>query len=510
MATNEPGRAGAPSRNDEWPSMTLTRAAQNQQRFRRAGRQSGKALFAFTARSLQQISTLVITLLAARFLLPAQYGVYSLGIVFVVLVQTMTYTGFYQFILTSKEDDRLVLSTCFWLIVGMVSLASLVLALVAYPLEWLFGAAPLGHVLLLLALVQPLASVGAWSSAALLRRGAVTLNFAIMFAQNLVALIGGCALLWLWHSIYALVAFRYLRVLSGAVLYAALARDWPGLVFRRELAIRATAFSGGLYGSRLLGFLARYAADLLLGVFHSPAAVGLYRFGNRVATGATDIFSQPMGSFAATQFGAAARQDRDLAVPLARFAGTVTLLSGLVGAGVIVLAHDVIAVFFQPAYLAALTVTYALALRGAASAGQTLVEPAFSALGRTGWVMMFDLATTLVSVAAIFVASPFGLAALAWTQAALVGGATGWAFWLLRYRGGVDVSRAVRNFAAAAMLAAAYGLAFHIVYRWVLPPLAPDRLWTLGLGLAAGMVLALATLALGVRLRVFSLHAFSG
>lgn len=490
--------------------MILTGAALNRRRIRRAGRQGGKALFAFAARSLQQISTLAITLLAARFLLPAQYGVYSLGIVFVVLVQTMTYTGFYQFILTSKEDDRLVLSTCFWLIVGLVSLASLALALAAYPLEWLFGAAPLGSVLLLLALVQPLASIGAWSSAALLRRGEITLNFAIIFAQNLVALIGGCALLWVWHSIYALVAFRYLRVLTGAVLFAALGRDRPGLVFRRDLAVRATAFSGGLYGSRLLGFLARYAADLLLGAFHSPAAVGLYRFGNRVATGATDVFSQPMASFAATQFGAAARRGGDLAVPLARFAGTVTLLSGLVGAAVIVLARDVIAIFFQPAYLAALTVTYALALRGAASAGQALVEPAFAALGRTGWVMLFDLVTTVVSVLAIFAASPFGLAALAWTQAAVVGAATGWAFWLLRRRGHLDVSGAARNFIAAALLAAAYGLVLQFAYRWVLPLAAPERPWTLGLGFGVALVLALATLAIAARLQVFSLEAFSG
>lgn len=487
-----------------------TRAALNRRAARRVGRQSGKALFAFVARSLQQISTLAITLLAARFLLPSQYGVYSLGIVFIVLVQTMTYTGFYQFILTSREDDRDVLSTCFWLIVGLVSLASALLALAAYPLEWLFDARPLGNVLLALALVQPLASIGAWSSAALLRRGETTLNFAIMFAQNLVALVGGCALLWLWHSIYALVAFRWLRVLAGAVLFAVLAKDRPALVFRRDLAVRATAFSGGLYGSRLLNFLARYAADLLLGALHSPAAVGLYRFGNRVATGATDVFNQPMASFAATQFGAAARQDRDLAAPLARFAGTITLLSGIVGAVVIVLAHEVIAIAFQPSYLAALAVTYALALRGAASAGQMLVEPAFAALGRTAWVMMFDLVTTAVSIAAVFAASPFGLEVLAWTQALVVVGASGWAFWLLRWRGGVRIGGAVRNFAAAAGLSVLYGLALHLMCADALPLLGLSRVATLSLGFGAAAVLALAALALAARLRVFSLGAFSG
>ena len=477
---------------------------------RQVGRNGGRAAFAFTARALQQVSTLVITLLAARFLEPAQYGVYSLGIVFIVLVQTMTYTGFYQFILTSKADDGAVLSTCFWLIVGLVSLASLGLGLAAFPLQWMFQAEPLGMVLLLLALIQPLASIGAWSSAALLRRGAVMRNFTVMFGQNLVALTGGTILLWFWHSIYALVAFRYLRVLTGAVLYALLGRDRPGLTFRRDLARQATAFSGGLYGSRALGFLARYAADLLLGLLHSPAAVGLYRFGNRVATGASDVFNQPMSSFAATQFGAAARQDRDLAMPLARFSGTITMLSGLTGAVIVVFAHDVIALFFQPSYIAALVVTYAMALRGAASVGQMLVEPAFAALGRTGWVMLFDLVSTLIAIAAIFAASPFGLEMLAWTQAAVVLAATGWAFWLLHWHGGIRIAGALRNFAGAAALSALYGLALSGLYTRGIAALPLPPAETLALGLLGAGMLALAALALAAQLRIFSLQAFSG
>ncbi|HUD90533.1 oligosaccharide flippase family protein, partial [Sphingobium sp.] len=429
------------------------------------------ALFAFAARSLQQASTLVITLLAAHFLLPAQYGIYSLGIVFVILIQTLTYTGFYQFILTSKEDDAAVLSTCFWLIVGLVSAASALLAIAAYPLEWLFEAEHLGGVLALLALIQPLASVGAWSSAALLRRRAITLNFAIMFTQNLVALVGGALLLWFWHSLYALVAFRYLRVISGAILFAIFGRDWPQMRFRKDLALAATAFSGGLYGSRMLGFLSRYAGDLLLGLLYSASAVGLYRFGNRVATGATDTLTQPMSSFAATQFGSAARQGTVLAAPLTRFAGTITLLTGMLGAVIVVFARDVIALFFQPSYMAALVVTYAMALRGVAGLGQLLVEPAFSAQGRTSWVMMFNLVTAAVSVLAVFCASPFGLEVLAWTQTLVVLCSTLWAFALIRWKARIDVSGAVRNFTAGLALSIGYGVVLHGLRLFVFPAL---------------------------------------
>lgn len=474
-----------------------------------AGRRGGLALFAFVARSLQQASTLVMTFLAARFLQPAEYGVYGLGIVFIVLVQTLTYTGFYQFILNARQEDEIVLSTCYWLIFGLVSAASILLAVAAYPIEWLFAAEDLGTVIVLLALIQPLASVGAWSSAALLRRKAVLLNFTVMFWQNLIALVGGALLLWFWHSLYALVAARYLRVVSGAALYAALGRDLPRLRFSRALAAEATAFSGGLYGSRLLGFFSRYAGDLLLGLFFSASAVGLYRFGNRVATGATDILTQPMSNFAATQFGAASRDGRGLAPVLARFSGTIALLAGMLGAVVIVFAHDVITAFFRTSYLGALVVTYAMALRGIAGVGQLLVEPAFSALGRTSWVLMFNLFTGAVSVAAILVATPFGLEALAWIQALVVFATTGLAFYVIRHRGGIDVHDAVRAFGGACVLTIGYGLAV-AGFRHGLAQTGLSGIDVLGPGLAFSVVAGAPFLVLASRMRIFSLHAFSG
>lgn len=477
---------------------------------RASGRRSGLALFAFLARSLQQVSTLVMTFLAARFLLPSEYGVYALGIVFVVLIQTLTYTGFYQFILNARQDDAAVLSTCFWLIFGLVTAASVILAAAAYPIERLFGAKHLGNVIVLLALVQPLASIGAWSSAALLRRRAVMLNFTIMFLQNLIALFAGGLLIWFWHSLYALVAVRYLRVVSGAVLFASLGRDWPSLRFSRTLAIEATGFSGGLYLSRLLGFLSRYAGDILLGLFHSPGAVGLYRFGNRVATGATDIAMQPMSNFAATQFGAAARDDRELGAVLARFTGTIALLGGMVGAVVIVLAPDVIAAFFQASYRGALVVTAAMALRGMAGVGQSLVEPVFAALGRTSWVLMFNLVAGFMSIAAIAVTAPFGLGALAWGQVLAVLAMTGLAFFLMRGRGNVDIGDAGRRFLGAGVLALAYGLALAAVRHKLLPMAGISPVQMLLAGLVAATVLGAFLLVMAMRLRIFSLHAFSG
>jgi O-antigen/teichoic acid export membrane protein len=468
------------------------------------------ALFAFFARSLQQIATFVITLLAARFLLPAEYGVYSLGVVFVMLIQTLTYTGFYHFIVTSREEDEVVLSTSFWMLTGLATAAAVVLALAAYPIAWAFEAPDLGPVLILLAAIQPIAGAGAWFSAALLRRQAINLHFTIMFAQNLLALIGGVLLLWLWQSLFALVAFHYLRILTVLVLYLIFSRDRPGFRFDRVLAGQATSFSGGLYGARFLTFLSRYAGDLLLGLMFTTAEAGLYRFGNRVAGGAVDVVTQPMSSFALTQFGAAGRNNQDLAGPLERFIGSIVLLTGGVGAVVIIFAGQIVSDYFNPAYVAGLVVTYAMAVRAVVSVGTLMLEPAMAALGKTGAVMMFNLITTAITVGAVFLAAPFGLEVLAWTQAGVAGIATLAALLFLHYRGGIAIAGALKALVVAAALVICYGL----VVAWTWPVIVAELGLSDGLALAVGLgwatLLSLPTLVAGWKLKVFALRVFSG
>ncbi len=473
-------------------------------------RRSGRALFAFVARSLQQISTFVITLLAARFLLPAEYGVYSLGIVFITLIQTLTYTGFYHFIVTSKEDDETVLSTSFWMITGLATVAAALLAVAALPISWAFDSPELFPVLLLLAAAQPVAGAGAWFSAALLRRQAVDLHFAIMFAQNFIALVGGAALLWLWQSLFALVAFRYLRVLSGAALYLTLSKDRPALHFDKTLARRATGFSGGLYGARFLNFLSRYAGDLLLGLMFTTAEAGLYRFGSRVAGGAVDIVAQPMRSFALTQFGNAARKERALDAPLARFVGAVTLLTGMVAAVIIVFSKNVVADLFNPAYVAGIVVTYAMAVRAVGSVGTLVLEPALAASNDTRTVMTFNLVMAVITVVGVFLAAPFGLEFLAWSQAVIMLASTIAALATLKHKADIDIGPAVRALAIATLLVLCYGVLVWQSWAVIVSFTGLSGLIGIVAGLIWSAILAIPTFLAGWKLGVFTLGVFSG
>lgn len=473
-------------------------------------RRAGLAGFAFLSRSTQQIAAFVITLLAARFLLPAEYGVYTLSVVFVMLVQMMTYTGFYHFIINDKGEDRAVLATGFWLIVGLAVIACAAVALASPLLARAFGSPELQAVLLLLVAAQPLAAASAWYTAALLRRRALRAHYAIMFAQNLAALVGGALLLWLWQSVLALVAFRYLRVFVGLALYVAASADRPRLRFDRPTARRATRFSSGLYGAKGMEFASRYAADLLLGLTFGTAEAGLYRFGSRIATAATDVVTSTMQAFAVTQFGSAARADGDLSRVLARFAGTTTLLHGGVAAVIVVMVDDVVSAYFNAAYLAGVVVAYAMAVRAAVKTGTLLITPAFAALGRTGNVLGFSVVSAVVSVTAVFAAAPFGLAAVAWGQVAATAALSLAGLYLLRRRGNLRIGAALRAFAVGALLSLLYGAALWGGAEWIRGAAGLGAEGALAASLALAVLLAVPTVLLARRLGAFSLAAFSG
>lgn len=470
------------------------------------------ALFSFVSRSLQQVSTFVITLLAARFLAPAEYGVYSLGVVFITLIQTLTYTGFYHFIVTSKLDNRIVLGTSFWMLTGLATIAAATLASAAYPIAWIYDNRELGPVLIFLAAIQPVAGINAWYSATLLRRQAMNLHFIIMFAQNAIALVGGVVMLWLWQSLYALVAFRYLRVLSGLFLYVLFGRDRPSLAFDRAVAVKATGFSGGLYGARLMTFLSRYSGDLLLGYFYTTAEAGLYRFGTRVASGGIDIVAQPMQSFALTQLGSAARQNLTLEDPLKRFVGSITVLTGLVASVLIVFAPGVVSNFFDPAYMAALVVTYAMAIRSVTMVGTTILEPVMAACDQTSIVMLFNGAWTGITAATVFLVAPFGLEPLAWSQAGVATLASLSALLIIQRKGKVPIGKALQGLLLALGLVLSYGLSLYFGWAYLSGAFftGVNSVTTLICGLTFASVLMICALFIAVRARVFTLGVFSG
>lgn len=478
-------------------------------RWQRALRRVWLAVFAFSARSLQQITTFVLTLLAARFLAPAEYGVYTLSILFVTFLQTLIYTGFFHYVVRAKGDEKQVVDTCFWLILGLSGLGSLALFAGAPALARLFDAPDMVLVLRLLATIQPAVAVTAWCSSVLMRQNRMKLHFNIMIAQNLISLVAGVAILVIWQSVFALVAYRVARAFSGALMYFYFSKVRPGLSATWATVRDAMKFSYGLYGTSILNFFSNYGADLALGLLFSTAEAGLYRFGNRIAMGAMDIIGQPMRSFAITQLGAANRNDEPFGPILKRFASTTLILMGCVAGTLLVFGEEVVTMYFQPAYVGGLVVAYAIAMRALFGLGNYFVEPVLASSGQTNLVLAHNGTWTLIQTAAIPLAAGFGLAVLAWTGAVLALFSSFTGFWLISRYGGVEIRPVLIGMLKASVIVIAYVVVAGLVHDVVLGEIGAGNL-ALFVSLGLSGLLGLGLLFIAAYQRTLDLRVFSG
>jgi len=479
-------------------------------RLRRSGKDGGIGVLALCAHLLQNGGSLAIILLAARFLDPSEYGVYSIAMIFLLLLQELTFAGVTQYIVTQKGDEKALLTTTFWLIFGFTTAGALLLIATAPLIAMAFNAPELTRALILLAIVQPVATYTAWASAILMRRKQMATHFSLLGVQSLVSLIGGVATLIMWQSIFALVAFRYFRVFSGMLCYMAFVREWPTFNIDKVLGRQLLGYSSHLYATRLLQFFSNYGADLVLGLTLSTAASGLYRLGNRLAMVPVELIGQPVRTFALTQFGDAHRHDKPFSPIVAAFISSMTFLMGGIGVTVAVFGKEMVTYLFQPAYLAALPVTMALIVRAILGIGDSLLEPVLASVGKTKLIFMHRTVWAIIVVVGMFAVSPFGPPAVAWTLAGIMLFATAATFrHFIRYCD-VHLGDLVAALGKALALVAIYYAGASLIHYELAGNLTQNLALWLSLSLGSCMILAAILAGVALKTRVLVLNIFSG
>lgn len=268
-------------------------------RFARAG--GGTAVIAMAARVSGQIAMVAVTLVATRQLAPADFGIFAIAGALVMLARTMLYTGPFEFLLKAPaERERTIAAACLAATLIVASGWVLLLGGLGLAAPLLFKGGGVAPVILALAPSVLFAAIAAFAESLMLRSGAVRRYYGVTVGVEIGAGLAAIALLLAGWGLWALVAQIYVRIV---LLILALGGLGPRLALARPLKgeiAEVLRWSGSRFGSVMVGFLANYSGDLVLGVVFSPAASGLYRASNRMVTALADMFIQPAGMLALT------------------------------------------------------------------------------------------------------------------------------------------------------------------------------------------------------------------
>ncbi|HKY33081.1 MAG TPA: lipopolysaccharide biosynthesis protein, partial [Candidatus Polarisedimenticolia bacterium] len=377
---------------------------------------AGGVLWTASSQVLRQGVQLAVTIVLARHLAPADFGLIGMAAVTVACVAPLNEMGMGAALVQRRDLQPGHAGAVFWFQTAAAALAAACIALAAPWVALFFGHDDLVPLLRALCWMLPLGAMAGAPQALLLRDlrfGAVaaveTVSLAVSGAAAVVLAAGG------W-GVWSLVV----QSLAGAALAPALmlplsrfnplsAAGRPRWARLRELA----RFSAPLTGYQILNFVARNLDDVLIGRFLGAEALGYYAMAYRVMMYPLQKVSGVIGR---VSFPAFASMGDDLARIRDGYVKSIQYISLITFPMMVVVmaaAPELTRLLFGPGWDPVAPLVAVLSLAGMAGSIGTTAGSLFLARGRTDTLLRWEVVACAGYAAAIAAGLPWGLAGVA-------------------------------------------------------------------------------------------------
>ena len=446
----------------------------------------------YTAFAIQFVTSVVL----ARFYIdPAELGLFSIAFAAVTLIAFLQDFGVTRYITGERELTDEKLRTAFTLSIAVAWAIAAVTILAAWPVSWFYQNArllPLALVIACSYLLVPLAIVPQalcqrrmdFKSNSIIEVGAATANAAVAL---MLAVRGHGAMALAWGAFAqqgARLAISQWR--AGGLL------PWP---WRLSGSGPIVALGGTNTVLSVCGSITARAPELLVGRILSEVAVGLFARASGLALQLRLLVSGAVTGVFYPAFRKVRDEGQPLGPPYLRVVAAYTGITWPAMAGIAVLAAPLVDLLYGPRWAEAAPLLIWVALSQLCYVAVPLNGDLPILVGRMRQLIRYNIYETIASVLLLALAAPFGLV---WVAASRVAHGL---YWIAVYapflREIVDVSwpallKVWGKSLAGTIAAIAPVLASYV---WWAGP-AQAGLGQIGLGVAAGVVCWLATLAL--------------
>jgi len=416
-----------------------------------SGQSSGAGRWILISRVAAQLSQITLFLMAARFLTPAEFGVFALIQAFSALLFVCAAAGWREVIISTANSQREINQLMAFSMASGVAMA-LAGGIVSLGLEFT-GHEAAGKLAALFCVCVLIAPVVNAFNGLLVRRGKVRAFAIASIAAEALAFAVAAWSLVVGYGVYALAFGKIVFLAACAGLLAWQAGWHGGLTLRgaRTRLLLSTSFH--ILANRLIFFVQSNSATFLVGAFLGPAGVGFYRAAERVVSSVAELVMEPLRMIAWVELRRAA-DSADPADPnlRARLADAATAILPLfifmtapVFMGLSFVANELVVFALGPAWAPSGGIAAIFALTAIHVVPGVLAEPLLSLAGEIKRLPRIMLMNAAVSASMMVLLGPFGLYALA--SAAIPAGlfTMGSMFWVLRRHGGFAWRPALRG-----------------------------------------------------------------
>jgi len=356
-----------------------------------------------------QLLSWVVTVLLARMLLPADYGLFAMAFSVLTALELLQEFGLGTAIIQRQDLTRQQINGVFWIVVGSSMVVTAGILLAADRISAFYAEPQLPGVLRVLCLTFILNSIGMvpynlLSKALDLRRRSIA-----EVVGTLVKTLSTLALAYAGFGVWALVWGHLGRaiVLNGALLM--FAGWWPGVRVDRNGMRSVLTFGLRIAGMNLVGNCSPAITTMILGRILGGTAVGLYAMSLSLAEAPHRISTAMINQISFPVFSRLQERPEQLARYFLKISKYLAVVSLPTQIGLVLIAPDLVPLLLSSRWAAVTVPFQVMCLESAVVIVTLAASPLLTALGRANFLLGRSVLSVSAMAVATLVGVPFGL-----------------------------------------------------------------------------------------------------
>jgi teichuronic acid exporter len=462
-------------------------------------------------RIVAQVSVWLVTIVLARLLTPADYGLFAMALSVLAFVEIFQEFGLGAAIIQRQQVTREQLNAVFWIVVGASTALAGVVFLGAGVAGTFYGEPQLPALLRVLSIAFVLNSLGMVPQTLLTKEIYLHRRSVAEVAGVMLSIPVALALAFLGYGVWALVVAHVARAVTLNLALAILARWVPGLgvtlVDMREIL----RFGLRVVGGHVVTTLSNSVNIGILGRMLGGHAVGLYSMGRGLADGPHRISTSVISQVSFPIFSKVQGDRASLTRYFLSISKYLAIISLPIQVGMALIAAELVPIVLSPSWNEMVGLLQLFALGGVAVVLSLPVSPLLNACGRPEVVLKFVSVSSVATAVALLAGATFGLTgvAVAWLVSLVP------ARWVLLRLGLRELDLSVRDFSrhlvSPFLATGAMAVAMLLVRRVVageMPPLTQMMMEIAAGGLTYAALLLLLDRRLSADIRTMARDLF--
>lgn len=351
----------------------------------------------------------IIQIILARLLLPEEYGLIALGIVFIQLGDVFVQTGFSTSLIQKKHADDLDFSSVFYSSIVISIILYIVIFSISPYIGQFYNEPNLTIVLRILGITLLFGAINSVQIAYISRSMKFKKLFKGSFGSVIVSGVVGVTIAYLGYGIWALVAQQLINKISLTIILWLTVRWRPKLVYSITRVKELFSYGWKILASGLLETLYVNIYGLVIGRIYDSRLLGLYSKGDQFPKYTVTIIN---GSISAVLFPALSN-NQDNIIKFKNMVRKSVVISSFivlpVMIGLATIAEPFILIVLTEKWLPAVPFMQLLCISYAFWPLHTANLQAIKALGKSDTYLRLEIIKKIIGFTVLIISVPFGI-----------------------------------------------------------------------------------------------------